>query len=162
MYVTKNYSTDGGDRWVIGGTLEITADATIVDPETKIKGADGADGTPGADAPWVEISHPCIIIPADAAGVAITGNAEINVQAYIGSVQKKATVTAAADDDGITVSSSNPEGFPLLSQTLVSWENAVTSTNGKITLSINIADGPSSIVRFIPWVKVPTAAPAAP
>lgn len=28
-YNSKNYETDGGDRWVIGGTLEIEEGATV-------------------------------------------------------------------------------------------------------------------------------------
>jgi len=29
MNATKNYSTDGGDRWVVGGTLEILPEAMV-------------------------------------------------------------------------------------------------------------------------------------
>lgn len=163
MHVTKNYSTDGGDRWVIGGTLEIAADAAIVDPENKIKGADGADG---ADAPWVDISLPCLIIPAYVTGKPIAGSAEIDVKTYIGAVEKESTVTATSDDEGITADAGNPEdpedaeATLLLSRTQVTWTDAITETHGMLALSIEIADGPQEpLVRYIPWIVVPTAEP---
>lgn len=28
-YMPKNYSTDGGDKWVVGGTLEVAEGATV-------------------------------------------------------------------------------------------------------------------------------------
>lgn len=28
-FTTKNYGVDGGDRWVIGGTLEVLSGATV-------------------------------------------------------------------------------------------------------------------------------------
>lgn len=152
MYTTKNYSADGGDRLVIGGTLEFTEGAVVVDPSESLKGA------AGADAPWLEVSHQCIIIPADATGTAIEGSVEVQVRAYIGSTQKAAAVTPTPDDDGITTTSENPEGTPLIAKVTVSWDETVAETNGAILLSIAIADGPDNpIVRVVPWVKVPTA-----
>ena len=45
-YVGKNYSTDGGDRFVIGGSLEFNGDA-------KLKGFPGADNQPTSTAATV-------------------------------------------------------------------------------------------------------------
>lgn len=45
-YTTKNYSTDGGDKLVIGGTLEIAAGASV----TGITTATIVDGLTSTDA----------------------------------------------------------------------------------------------------------------
>ncbi|MCX2696714.1 hypothetical protein [Ochrobactrum chromiisoli] len=50
-YITKNYSTDGGDTLVIGGTLKVEAGATV----------EGLEGGGGATA-WADITgKPAVI-----------------------------------------------------------------------------------------------------
>lgn len=54
-YVTKNYSTDGGDTLVIGGTLKVEAGATV----------EGLEGDGGAAA-WADITGKPAVIAAGA------------------------------------------------------------------------------------------------
>ena len=46
-YKPKNYRTDGGDRTVIGGTLEFTDDAEVLN----FPGGEGGGFTPAANIP---------------------------------------------------------------------------------------------------------------
>ena len=54
-YITKNYSTDGGDTLVIGGTLKVEAGATV----------EGLEGGGGATA-WADITGKPAVIAAGA------------------------------------------------------------------------------------------------
>lgn len=46
MHTSKNYKTDGGDKWVIGGTLEIVEGGQLIGGGAGEPGPKGADGFP--------------------------------------------------------------------------------------------------------------------
>lgn len=76
-YITKNYSTDGGDTLVIGGTLKVEAGATV----------EGLEGGGGATA-WADITgKPTTFAPAigATATTAAAGNHNHAVTADAGS-----------------------------------------------------------------------------
>jgi hypothetical protein len=55
-YITKNYSTDGGDTLVIGGTLKVEAGATV----------EGLEGSGGGSTAWADITGKPAVIAAGA------------------------------------------------------------------------------------------------
>ena len=179
MNTTKNYSTDGGDKAVVGGALEVESGGALAVKSggtlevqsggtLEIKTGATVNGLPagpaGADAVWVEVDTPCVLIPCDAAGVAVAGSIQITANGYIGKTHKTtAAGTVTTGDDALEDEpSSTADGGYIAT---ISWTAAPTADSGVITLNLYVdgynldaaATPPTlgdPIVRTIPWCKV--------
>lgn len=159
---------------IFNGTTRIPAiDTTALSVNSTLTVASGASvtglpaGPAGADAVWVEVDTPCVLIPCDAAGASTAGSTTITMRAYIGQAQAELQSLGVAEDPpttGITATataSSGSGGSAHWLELEVSWptgtlsaEKGVVGVGLAVTGFYVAGDQNTMIFKKIPWCKV--------
>lgn len=104
-HVGKNYKTDGGDRWVVGGTLEFEGDAKV----QGFPGADNQAASTAADATALKADFNALLIKLKNAGimegdsftVTVTKDVTDSVAGHADRSYNTGKISSVAEEDGV-------------------------------------------------------------
>lgn len=100
MHSSKNYMADGGDKWVVGGTLEIAPGATVTGATLEEMGMASAENLGAVQVgEGLEATAQGVLSAKVGDGLEITADGEIAVTAAANQADSEATDVSELVDD---------------------------------------------------------------
>lgn len=120
-YQTKNYEKEGGDTWVVGGTLEIASGGTIVvdNGATLLQGANGIQSSGVVRAGQYSVTAGDVTATHSIIATGITTLASMNVMIFRSPHLVTADAEASFAAGSITVTSGS--SYTLTAGDVINW-----------------------------------------